>query len=78
MALLGTDLRESGDIPWDAIVDETRSLENYTCWATIVAGVNAVLDTLRLDPWNGAAPLILTKSRSLAGELAERWMMIPR
>ena len=25
-----TDLRESGEIPWDAIVDETRSINDYT------------------------------------------------
>jgi hypothetical protein len=29
-----TNLRESGDIPWDAIVDETRSLDNYTGWSS--------------------------------------------
>jgi hypothetical protein len=27
-----TDLRESGDIPWGAIVDETRSIDDYTGW----------------------------------------------
>ena len=25
-----TDLRNSDEIPWDAIVDETRSLDNFT------------------------------------------------
>jgi hypothetical protein len=25
-----TDLRERGDIPWDAIVDETRSINDFT------------------------------------------------
>ena len=64
-----TSLRESGQIPWDAIVDETRSLEDHTGWASIVAGVNAYLNMLELDPWNGCAPLILTESRSLAGVL---------
>ena len=64
-----TDLRESGQIPWDAIVDETRSLDDYTGWPTIVAGVNAYLNACELDPWSGAAPLILTESRSLAGVL---------
>jgi hypothetical protein len=64
-----TSLRESGQIPWDAIVDETRSIDDYTGWSTIVGGVNAYLNTLELDPWAGAAPLILTESRSLAGVL---------
>ena len=64
-----TSLRESGQIPWDAIVGETRSLEDHTGWASIVADVNAYLNVLELDPWGGAAPLILTESRSLAGVL---------
>jgi hypothetical protein len=64
-----TSLRESGDMRWDDIVDETPSLDDYTGWPTIAAGVNAHLDTMRLDPWGGAAPLILTESRSLAGVL---------
>ena len=36
-----TNLRESGDIPWDAIVDETRSLDNYTGWSSLTAGLDA-------------------------------------
>jgi hypothetical protein len=64
-----TSLRESGDIPWNAIVDETRSINNYTGWSSIADGVSAYLDTLELDPWDGAAALILTESRSLAGVL---------
>jgi hypothetical protein len=66
-----TSLRESGLIPWQAIVDETRSLDDFTGWPTIAEGVNAYLNALRLDPWAGAAPLILTESRSLAGVLRE-------
>ena len=53
----------------DAIVDETRSLEDHAGWASIVAGVKAYLNVLELDPWNGYVPLILTESRSLAGVL---------
>jgi hypothetical protein len=64
-----TSLRESGLIPWAAIVDETRSLDDYSGFRSIVDGVNAYLNVIELDPWNGAAPLILTESRSLAGVL---------
>jgi hypothetical protein len=64
-----TSLRESGQIPWDAIVDETRSLNDYSGFRSIAEGVNAYLNVIELDPWNGAAPLILTESRSLAGVL---------
>jgi hypothetical protein len=64
-----TDLRESNQIPWDAIVDETRALDDYTGWPTVAEGLDASLNVSELDPWRGAAPLILTESRSLAGVL---------
>jgi hypothetical protein len=63
------DIREDGRIPWDWIVDETRSLEDYTGYPTIKQGALAVLPNINLDPWRGRAPLILTESRSLAGVL---------
>jgi hypothetical protein len=64
-----TDLRESGQVPWDWIVDETRSLENYTGYASVKNGVVASLRHLEIDPWRDNAPMILTESRSLAGAL---------
>jgi hypothetical protein len=64
-----TDIREDGRIPWDWIVDETRSIEDYTGYPTIKQGVLAQLPYIKLDPWRGGAPLILTESRSLAGVL---------
>jgi hypothetical protein len=33
-----TDLRESGQIPWNWIVDETRSLESYTGYNSVREG----------------------------------------
>jgi hypothetical protein len=62
-----TQLRESGDIPWNWIVDETRSLENYSGYSTIEEGVLETLESIRLEPWAGEIPQILTESRSLAG-----------
>jgi hypothetical protein len=64
-----TDLRENGEIPWDWIVDETRSIEDYTGFPTIKEGALAYLEIIRLDPWDGEVPFILTESRSLAGVL---------
>jgi hypothetical protein len=64
-----TDLRETGQIPWDWIVDETRSLESYTGSTSIKAGLAQLLPAIRLDPWKDDIPLILTESRSLAGVL---------
>jgi hypothetical protein len=62
-----TDLRESGEIPWNWITDETRSLEDYAGYATITDGVLSGLAYIELDPWGGDVPLILCESRSLAG-----------
>jgi hypothetical protein len=64
-----TSLRESGEIPWDWIVDETREIDDYTGYDSIAGGVDAFLNAIHLDPWNGDAPLILNESRSLAGVL---------
>jgi hypothetical protein len=63
------DLREDGRIPWGWIVDETRSLDDYTGYPSIKQGMLAKLPYTNLDPWRGNAPLHLTESRSLAGVL---------
>jgi hypothetical protein len=63
------DLREAGIIAWDWIVDETRSLENFTGASSVREWLLDVLPQARLDAWDGDAPLILTESRSLAGVL---------
>jgi hypothetical protein len=64
-----TDIREDGRIPWDWIIDETRSLDDYTGYKTIKDGVLARLPYIALDPWRSRPPMILTESRSLAGVL---------
>jgi hypothetical protein len=64
-----TQLRESGEVPWDWIVDETRSLDDFTGASSVRDWMLEVLPQARLDPWGGEQPLILTESRSLAGVL---------
>src|SRR5262249_28283797 len=64
-----TDIREDGRIPWDWIVDETRSLDDYTGYPSIKQGVLAKLPYIKLDPWRDLAPMILTEARSVAGVL---------
>jgi hypothetical protein len=64
-----TDIREDGRVPWDWIVDETRSLDDYTGYKSVKDGVLAQLPHVKIDPWRGQAPMILTESRSLAGVL---------
>jgi len=64
-----TDLREDGCIPWEWIIDEKRSLDDYTGSQTIRQGVLDALPYIALDPWRSRPPMILTESRSLAGVL---------
>jgi hypothetical protein len=63
------DIREDGRVPWPWIVDETRSLDDYTGYPSIKDGVISQLPYINIDPWRGRAPMILTESRSLAGVL---------
>ncbi|MFZ0150885.1 MAG: hypothetical protein WAM72_21590, partial [Xanthobacteraceae bacterium] len=64
-----TWLREHKTIPWFWIVDETRSVEDFTGSATVAEDWLAFLGAARLDPWRGEPPFIITESRSLAGVL---------
>jgi hypothetical protein len=64
-----TYLREQGVVPWDWLVDETRSLDDYTGWSSINRWATTMVKHVRLDPWDGRAPLLLLESRSLAGVL---------
>jgi hypothetical protein len=63
------DIRESGEIPWDWIVDETRSLSYFDGYPSIKEGLLDYLSVIHHDPWDGRPPMILTESRSLAGVL---------
>jgi hypothetical protein len=64
-----TDLRESGLVPWDDIVDETRDVSDYTGSPTVAADLARYLTAAVIDPWHGQVPFIVTESRSLAGVL---------
>jgi hypothetical protein len=65
-----THLREIGLVPWEWIVDETRSLQTITTAATVADWLADDVQYAMLDRWDGQpAPLILCESRSLAGTL---------
>jgi hypothetical protein len=58
------DLRESGQVAWDDIVDETRDLEDYTGRCDLKAAATFYIErAVELDPRRGNAPLIITESR---------------
>jgi hypothetical protein len=50
-----TDLRESGRIPWDWIVDKSRSIRYHLSYSSIREGLKAKLPYVRLDPWRATA-----------------------
>jgi len=62
-------LRDAGEIPWDWIVDETRSVQAAYTTPSVRRWVVDVLDQARVDPWDGEAPMVLTESRGVAGAL---------
>jgi hypothetical protein len=64
-----TSLRNDGTVPWNWLVDETRSIESYTGHETVRKGMLARLQYVTVDPWRGSPPLVITESRSLAGVL---------
>src|SRR6516162_9435947 len=45
-----TDIREDGRVPWHWIVDETRSLEDYTGYKSVKDGVLSKLPYIKIDP----------------------------
>jgi hypothetical protein len=46
------EAREQGDIPWEWIVDETRSLERTSTWANPAEFAKCVVRSYRRDFWN--------------------------
>ena len=65
-----TALRKLGLIPWDWIVDETRTLQEWRSASSVAEYLHESLRLARINPWtNGAAPLLIIESRSTAGVL---------
>jgi hypothetical protein len=65
-------LRDVGLVPWDWIVDETRTLDAWQYAENVYRYVAGAAEYARIDLWVGAPPpLILCESRSLAGPLRD-------
>jgi hypothetical protein len=63
-------LRELGLVPWEWIVDETRSLDMWPFSESVYEYVLSSVEDARIDCWAGEPPpVILTESRSLSGVL---------
>lgn len=63
-------LRDIGLIPWDWMVDETRSVTEWQSAASVIDFLRDSVEDARIDPWSDEpAPLILTESRTFGGVL---------
>ena len=51
-----THLRETGLVPWDWIIDETRSLDEFTTAASVAEYVPTQCSTLRWTAGTGSPP----------------------
>jgi hypothetical protein len=64
-------LRKQGIVPWEWIEDRTRHLMDFRGEGeTIIDGIAAILDGIRIDPWDDVQPLVVVESESGAGVLA--------
>ncbi len=64
-------LRDIGLVPWDWIVDETRSVTSWRYADTVAEFVSDSVDSARIDLWDGEPPpLIICESRTFGGVLA--------
>jgi hypothetical protein len=72
-------LRLAGEVPWDWIVDETRSITAWQYADSVASFLRDTVANARIDAWDcEEPPLILTESRSLAGvlrNLAARYLV---
>jgi hypothetical protein len=66
-----TVLRENGLIPWDWIVDESRSVHQWECDVSVYHYVAQSVERATIDPWIVAKrPVLITESRGIGGILA--------
>ena len=65
-------LRESGQIPWDWIEDETRTLSRWRYADNVLQYLRDTVDLARIDLWAGEEPpLPICESRATAGVLSD-------
>jgi hypothetical protein len=66
-----TFLRNEGLVPWDWIVDETRSLSEWRYTETVAEYVADSVDLARINCWGDEEPpLVICESRTFGGVLA--------
>jgi hypothetical protein len=64
-----THLRETGIVPWQWLDDESRTPIFNQSWNSLAEWGTTAVEWVRLNPWKGRPPNILTESRASAGVL---------
>jgi hypothetical protein len=65
-------LRKQGLIPWEWVVDETRSVTDWQHAPSVREYLLGAIEAARISPWDGLPPpLLLVESRSLGGVLRD-------
>jgi hypothetical protein len=67
-----THLRETGIVPWLWLKDESRTPNFNSSWNSLIEWATTMVRWVRLNPWGGRPPNILTESRAVAGVLDRR------
>jgi hypothetical protein len=64
-------LREVGLVPWEWLVDESRTVDEWESAPSVYEYAIAAIERARIDCWGGeSAPLILCEARSMKGVLS--------
>jgi hypothetical protein len=69
VSLVLSELRWAGVVGFDEIADRSRGIIDGRGYENFLEGAVAAIGSVRLDPWDGVAPLLIVESDSLAGLL---------
>jgi hypothetical protein len=64
-----THLRETGIVPWQWLNDESRKPNFNPSWDSLTEWATTSVNWVRLNPWKGRPPNVLTESRAVGGIL---------
>lgn len=62
-------LRDAGEVPWEWLADETRSIDEIYADLSVADWMLGILDNARIDPWDGTGPAVITESRGVRAAL---------
>jgi hypothetical protein len=71
VSLVVSQLKWAGAADSSEIVVRSRRVLDFTGYPTIPEGVRDLIESVRLDPWQDAAPVLVVESESLGGLLED-------